>query len=432
MDNLFKLSFDDSGFQKIFLNFEKTLDRHEQMILELQKLLNTKISKKDLDSAIEDLKHELTHDFDNKLKQLENKLNDKIDAIENDFENKFHDQFKRLENIQEMSDKISELESEITKLKDTVNQNAQSIQDISDKTKENSSKIDGDHQHIQAIASAYSSINHTTATLDDTLPKTMSDTSNYLIVTLKQLLNGNAQLSRDLQTQSTKLNTPRITTCDNGTKIDLTTLTLRPSFSPSWKEDPMLPPLIKFGEIEDSVDYMYECLPKLQGYLSAMHDKVVDNSEQLSNLLNKDELDKNLEKFRQSIKDVKKELEELRRSLNRGLTRADVEQMISESIGVNEQGGSIGTLKCIACGRELTQVTGAMTENEAVRRLGKPINSIAMYSTQGYNYMGQLYSSPDLEKPDRIVESPRSMRPRGTISVRKSFRGNKSPSDDNN
>ena len=65
--NFVRLQLDESILDKVFKNINDRLDRHEQMILELQRLLRDKPDKSDFDNLRDDMKK----DIDNKTALLE-------------------------------------------------------------------------------------------------------------------------------------------------------------------------------------------------------------------------------------------------------------------------------------------------------------------------------------------------------------------------
>lgn len=76
---------------------------------------------------------------------------------------------------------------------------------------------------------------------------------------------------------------------------------------------------------------------------------------------------------------------------------------------MNQEGQTaVGRMRCMACGREIPQVVGAITEDEAQRILGPPPNS-QVYRGKTTNY-GVLYREKE-GFDSGIVESPRSIRP---------------------
>ena len=107
MKDLFKLSFDDSAFQRVFQSFESRLNQHDELLMQLQRLLQEKASQKDLDALQESLRSE----FDAQLKQLENALTARIDSKLEKLElfvreqvggaNEFADIAKRMQGVEE-------------------------------------------------------------------------------------------------------------------------------------------------------------------------------------------------------------------------------------------------------------------------------------------------------------------------------------------
>jgi hypothetical protein len=70
---------------------------------------------------------------------------------------------------------------------------------------------------------------------------------------------------------------------------------------------------------------------------------------------------------------------------------------------------AVGRVKCMACGRDIPQVTGAITEAEAQRALGSAPNSMA-YKSVGPAKVGIVFQTKE-GFDSGIVESPRSIRP---------------------
>ena len=83
--------------------------------------------------------------------------------------------------------------------------------------------------------------------------------------------------------------------------------------------------------------------------------------------------------------------------------------MINEALhpDENDNGTSVGTVKCMACGRDTPIVNGAIPENEAIRKLGIPPNSLTLLNLNGSNT--QLYSGLNSLKAG-INETPKSVK----------------------
>lgn len=83
-----------------------------------------------------------------------------------------------------------------------------------------------------------------------------------------------------------------------------------------------------------------------------------------------------------------------------------VEEILSS---INHEGNTaIGRVKCIACGRDINQVTGASNEEELLKTLGNAPNSHTFQI--GSRVVGVQYTNRD-KFDSAIIESPRSVRP---------------------
>ena len=190
-------------------------------------------------------------------------------------------------------------------------------------------------------------------------------------------------------------------------QIDLSGLNLRPDCTMEFEEPPTLPKLEKFDKVESSVDYMYEMVPKLQAILNCYHEKIdsLPNTE-----LDRDFLGELMDKLRGSMAGMSRELEDLKNNVSKGVSRADVAKMIREMMHVDTEPDqtSVGCVKCIACGRDMRQVAGAMPEEEATRTMGAPPQSMATASDYGPS-IGHVYART-MERDS--LESPRAGRAR--------------------
>lgn len=383
MKDLFKLSLDDSAFQRVFGSFEEKLSRHEQMILELQRLLQGKASMKDLDQLKDDLRKE----FDSKLEDLEEKVSKQIDKRIREVENNLKDKIGGLDQLGDLAKRLKSLEDSFTN---------------------NNKMLITTHEAVKCLATAYGGLSKTAAPLDNNLMKVLNGSTNQVVNNFKIIFDALTQFKGDLGMLMDKVNNYKEPTA--GVTIDLSDINPRPGYVASWRDNPELPQITKFDNINEAVDYIYQLIPKLQGYLNAMHGKIVDNTSDLDGMIDKETLEKLLEKLRQAIIDMDDDLTELRKGMNKSLTRADVIALIKALTNQEDTSTSVGTVRCIACGRETTVVNGAMTEDEALKRLGAPPNSLAYMTIGGGSNYGQLYTGNDTMDRE-FNESPRSKRP---------------------
>ena len=383
MSGLFKLTFDDSAFQSAFNKIEERLNRHEEMILELQKLIQQKPNRDEMDQ----FKQDLTREIDNKMHQFQLDVYDIIDEKVSHIENKFKDKLSALPDIELMIKRLS------------------MVEEVSNKDH----SILGELQnHVLTIATCYGGVGKVKPYLNDNLSKNLNVSTNLINNNFQSIFNSLKGVKGDIQKCLEEIKNGNKIQNDN-INIDISNYDPKPEYQANWREPPDLPKIYKFDSIVDEVGYLYDMVPKLQGYLLAMHNKILDNTEGISNIMSKEALDNMLEKIKAAILEMDNDLTELKDGISKNLTRGDVLQMIKDTLKLEGriEGTSIGGVKCIACGRDMPLVNGALTEDEAAKRLGLPPNSIAFINSLGANT--QLFSNADSLKKG-INETPRSVR----------------------
>ncbi|KAK8878146.1 hypothetical protein M9Y10_004910 [Tritrichomonas musculus] len=194
---------------------------------------------------------------------------------------------------------------------------------------------------------------------------------------------------------------------------DLSTVRPYPSMKVNWQDKPELPPIRQFINLEEAIDYIYRVQPPIQAYLEAMHKKIVADSSKIEDKIDKDAVHKMFQKIQSIIGELRSHIDGLKKNIENTATRDEINDIFEDLIAEtrnNENQTAIGRVRCIACGREMSQVAGAMTEAELSRALGMPPNSLALRS--GVSTVGVSYNSSSRGKMDsEIVESPRSVRP---------------------
>ncbi|KAH0790831.1 hypothetical protein GPJ56_005252 [Histomonas meleagridis] len=353
------------------------------MILELQRLLRDKPSRQEIEIA------------NNKLKQ---EFNDKVKELEQDFNDKLDDLYQKLtNNINNTNSKLALLQQELRALRQ---ENAgKNIRDeinlLKNNVQNHTNEINENKKHILTIATAYGEVSGSQVSLDKTLEKSMKNSTNFITSNFADLRNSLSKLQSEVE--------KRI--------FDLSDLSPEPEFTADWRDSPDLPPVPKFEEIKETVEYTYKLIPRLQGFLKAMHEKIVDEDSQID----AEALDNLLKSLKEVVYSMKKDLTHIKRKVSDSLTPNDVIAMIREFALENFpdfSSTSVGAVHCIACGRETSQVKGALTEDEAFKRLGSPMNTLVLSDQQ-------LYSSQETITKSG-VESPHSVRTiRSSIKTRK-------------
>ncbi|OHT01650.1 hypothetical protein TRFO_31483 [Tritrichomonas foetus] len=419
-EQLFKI--DETAVHRYMNNIGNHLKTHDEQIAELMKLLRGIPSANDINQLRDEFDrklNQLKESLNNKIEDSNQSLNDRISRLKDDTDNKLssisESLGKKIDNVQnDLSGRLSDVEEEIEKLKkhistlpthsndDELNEALNNIKKLNDLANEN-------REYIQTIATSYALVNKTQAPLGPALQRTLYATSDYITRNFKKLSDAIKALQGIKPTSETII---------QQTEIDLSGLNYIGSEIPAdFNESPKLPPIYKFGEVPDAIQYMYDSFPKLQGYLNALHKRLLTvNDGEKGSDFDPSVFDNLIATVRKALADMAAELNELKKGNgNKGLTRADVLKMLRDLLAEEDFDGNdtaIGYVKCIACGREIRQVAGAMTEEMAYRTLGAPTNSVAMFPYIGADKsINQMFANSD-QVDKSYLESPRSKRKR--------------------
>jgi chromosome segregation ATPase len=123
-------------------------------------------------------------------------------------------------------------------------------------------------------------------------------------------------------------------------EADLSSLELRPEPLIDPDSPPQVPPIHKFSEMAQAIAYLYELVPTLQSILTASHHRV---TQKISDFQSRDS----------RIRALQSELAELTATISTLATREEVAAVMRRRPSARESRG-IGLVKCIACGRELS------------------------------------------------------------------------------
>jgi predicted nuclease with TOPRIM domain len=192
-----------------------------------------------------------------------------------------------------------------------------------------------------------------------------------------------------------------------------------PPVTAHWTETPTLPLITQFTGFPDLIDYIYRLVPKLQGHLNAMHGKLVKMNEDMLSKMDRGLVEKMFDQFQQVVHDIKTRVDDLKDALEQTATREEINRILEDLVNsLNmESETAIGTVKCIACGRDITKVTGSMTETEVDRVLGHAPYAIA----QHVNPVRVSYSGQE-GFDSAITESPRSVRRAGGFVLKQKLK----------
>lgn len=483
-----RIQLDESFLDKAFKQVEVKLDRHEEMILELQKLLRDKADRTELQQLQEALLNEINsrfNDINNQLIALDSKYEERFKQMEESFENRLVENANMVQ--LSMRQKLDDLEDKIPQSDENkIDALIARVENAEENISSNGKKLQLTRSSVQQIATSIATLNSTQANLDNTLPDTLNKSIKSVKDQFSDLYNEIEKLKDKQQIQSimerqtapppplvkipekTKdtpppeivkpqvAQSPRDSTSINKTETtivkqeppirqmqsprvektviyretttpdyDLTEIHPYPSMTVHWRDPPDLPAIRPFVNIGEVVDYVYRLVPKLQAHLYAMHGKVVENTGELTSKVDKSLVEKMFEKFQNVIAEMKNHVDDLKEAVEQTATRDEINDIIEDlfnSLNCESQ-TAIGRVKCIACGREIQSVAGALTEQEAARLLGNAPNSYVQKMQGGSPPIGISYTNKD-GFDSAIVESPKSVRPYKPSYVSK---GRKSP-----
>jgi methyl-accepting chemotaxis protein len=410
-----RVQLDESFLDKAFKQVEVRLDRHEEWILELQRLVRDKADR----SELKEVRESLVRDVDLRLGQmntrisaLEANLDSRLKAIEDNFESRLLDMMNMLEltmqkKLDDVSSRIPASSAEITDL-------SARLQSLEETVFTNSKKLHLTRESVQQIASSISLFNDTYARLDQTLPDVLRESVVSVTTNIRDLHEEIARLKEQMKILAA-LKRPEPVVVDHdraaGGDFDISSVRPYPSMIAHWRDPPELPQIHPFLNIGEVVDYVYRLVPKLQAHLTAMHGKIVENAADILGKVDKSLVEKMFEKFQSVIGEIRGRVDELKDCVEQTATREEINEMLEDILNSMTQEGqtAVGRMKCMACGRDIPQVAGALTEQEAQRALGNAPNSM-VYRTGGQARVGVVFQTKE-GFDSGIVESPRSIRP---------------------
>jgi hypothetical protein len=411
-----RIQVDESFLDKIFKQVEVRLDRHEEMILELQRLMRDKADRSDLKDLRESFVRELeskTLQLNTRIAALESKFDSRLKVLEEQFENRLLD-MSNLLNLT-MRQRFDDLESRIPKGAGEVGELSDRLQSLEQTVFANGKKLHTTRESVQHIASSIALFNNTTATLDNALPEVLHQSVNSVKSDIQSLVEQLNKLRDQLKTlEILKNRAPADPTIIHHEKrqpdFDITAIRPYPSVAAHWRDAPELPPIHPFMNIGEVVDYVYRLVPKLQAHLTAMHGRIVETSADLVGKVDKSLVEKMFEKFQSVIGEMASRVDDLKDCVEQTATREEINDLLEDILNSMSHEGqtAVGRMKCMACGRDIPQVTGAVTEQEARRTLGSAPNSV-VFKGAGLK-VGVQYQTKD-GFDSGIIESPRSTRP---------------------
>lgn len=193
--------------------------------------------------------------------------------------------------------------------------------------------------------------------------------------------------------------------------LDITSIHPYPAVVAHWRDPPELPAIHPFLNIGEVVDYIYRIVPRIQAHMTAMQGKIVENASEISNKAERILVEKMFEKIQSVISGLSKRVSELKEGYDQTPSRDEINSIVTSMVKMISQQSqtSIGRLKCIACGREIPQVTGAMSTDEALNALG-PVSNSTVFHVNTPSNVDVRYGDTD-HFDSEIIEAPLSIRP---------------------
>lgn len=439
-EHLFKasvsLSLDESVFHELLQSVQDRLRAHDEI---LEKLLRERGGNNlDIDKLREMLRDEFRHELE-KLNQRINQLESRTDSLEGSvkaLDDKLGSLEKRVDGTESafanLGNSLDDLTKTVNGIQEKVNKEPEQVQQtheeektitpeidlegmekrlkcLEDNTNATTLKLQRTRDSVQHIASAFASINGTDVSIDGELKRVMKSTADHVIQNFETLFERVNNIGAEISTLG-----------KGGQDIDFDGCSLRPDAPADWRDEPKLPDLNKFHSVENIVDYVYELMPRLQGYLNAMHGRIIDYDGMVANALNRNDLNDLMGSLKDKLDLLEDQIAALRAAFGKVATRNDIVAAVKKAqLGINIDDGStaIGYVRCIACGSQIPQVAGAMTEEEATEQLGAAPNCLA---TGPGGRTAMYTNSTDAFDSGRLVESPRSVRPfRASLNARR-------------
>jgi methyl-accepting chemotaxis protein len=280
------------------------------------------------------------------------------------------------------------------------------LQDIEEKAEYTATRVQHTRDALQQVASAFASVAHTTVSIEGGLQRGMRATSDHLIKNFAILFDGVSRLTAESKGLAEMF-------AEQMAQFDLSKLELRPPISPQWSDPPKLPQLRKFTGVDEAVAYIYSLVPKLQGYLSAVHKKLGSVDGVLPSFADRQETDTSISQLIGAANELQKQVTELQKQIGKMATKGDLASLkrAQTAAAQLDMQTAVGCFRCMACGRDIQQVSGSMSEADAARMLGGAPSLVAV-APQNALPFSPLYGSSAAEAFDTsgIIESPRGIR----------------------
>ncbi|EAY00970.1 hypothetical protein TVAG_381880 [Trichomonas vaginalis G3] len=436
-----QVNLDYSLLQQAFDSINQKLKEHDQKFEEMNKIIISKTDNFDFLQYKNNSEQGLA-----KLNNEEQQMSEKHEKLNNNFENKITEIEQLLKNIQKetIENVKMELSAEGALPTTGERQGFGNLEDIAKRLEIVESKLQAAQRDthttdntVQQIINQFAQLNQPQNlrgkqvkenTPIDSIKNTISTVNNKFDQLFNSLPTGNSSeySARDFDGASNNengesQNGPQNTVINNTTllpheisypyEVDFSAMRPSPSTVYHINNDPELPPLHTFTNLSEPIEYIYELIPSLQAILIGLREGILNNQNSVENgggVVTRDTIDNMYQKLASAMKELVAEVGQLKEEISKTASIDDVNAALA-SISVQDlPETAVGVVHCMTCGREMSQVAGALSYVDAVKTLGRAPTSYATKS-KGISGLGMQFSGRNTFD-SAICESPRSVK----------------------
>lgn len=424
-----QVNLDYSLLQQAFNSINNKLKEHDEKFEEINKLMMAKADTFDFlqfknksEQSIAKLNNdeqsinEKQNNFDNKITEIEqlmkNLKNDTIESVKMELsaEGALPTTGERqgAGSMEDLLNRLAAVESKLVAAQRTTTSNDNTIQQIINQFNQLNTpqELKGrqikENTPIDALKNTVSTVNNKFDQIFNALPGAMQSARSYGLEnsnsegTDPNIVNGNQVINN-----TTVI--PHAITYPY--EVDFASMRPMPSTTWSIEDELTLPPIHTFTNLSEPIEYIYNLVPSLQAILVGLRDALVGKLGGDS-IVTKDAVDGMYQKLASAFKELVGEFSNLKDEMAKTATLDDVNAAF-QSINIQDlPETSVGVVHCMTCGREMSQVAGALSYVDAVKTLGRAPTS---YATRGKSGTGMQFSGRNTFD-SAICESPRSVR----------------------
>jgi uncharacterized coiled-coil protein SlyX len=450
-NKFFNVSLDESVFRQVFESMmsgvNDRLHRHDEEIEELRKLLAQKeleldARHKEMEAKIdltdlEKFRNEIRAEFLVQIKEANEKISglesriSKLEAKCNVMDSTCHEMSEKVSFCDKISEEFAQMQSShITK--NDLERLTERIKTVENVAERATSRIQQTRDCLLTVSSAFASVARKRVSLEAGLNRTMQSTAEEIINNFRILFeavkyvgpmseSGGQEMKVSTASNSFAVTAPPTTiSYDQKKDADLSDIELKDYEPFDFRKNPTLPRLTKFKDLRDCVKYIYKLIPRLQAILDALYEKLYFGPQADEKFVRKSDLESRLENITGALNTQKRQLDECRLFMKRAPSQRELVNALKIARSDVDQDGvssAIGCMKCIACGRDISQVAGAMSEIEANDIFGSPVNIVMRPSPFGTPIQPIYGGSLDSPEITGLIETPRAVRPFRATSI---------------